>query len=644
MTNKLALPKFMAALLVSLLICIPCTLAVFYYMQPMEAASYNLSLMPEDGQVWEGSKGWTVFTDESGQRKELEPNGSGGYSGLDHEGQTFYFSREMTEQLDSPTLQIDTVNRTVSIFLDDALIYTDCPKLDNRIGYLKLPMLDYDRTEALKVSLPSDYQGRTLTIAQSNADVSDTLEKPGIVGTIVYPCDITLYCGYSYESGLIAGTTRTMIPAVLLFALMLFLLAAFLWNASFGMLRLELPTFALTAGLQMCGILANADFFHEYFGTLPLDPESLFFHLSVAALLAFLTLYAKELCPLFLITVLLQVLSTAASVIIQTTGLLPYGDLYVFFVELPWMTGFAALTCALICTFLLGHKRNPFFLHVSQAALVLLAGYTLFLLGSTSFLPDYIPSVLTKISREVSMRLPNFSLRLLWNLCLFSSLFAVVADLLEREAQRRTEKVILAEKNKLAVESYDHLRRQSEEVQMLRHDMKKHYAILGRLASKTPEKIADYLKDLAAQVDAVRPVVATGNQILDIILNGKLNTAAERDIPTEIIRSQAPETLPLRDADACCLFMNILDNAINAASASDTAKAFIRLDFHCHDHHFVFSCENAMPAAKVKKEKPIPEHGYGLKIVRQIMKKCGNMVSIEQTETVFKISLILPLS
>lgn len=644
MPNKTVLPKFITALLISLLVCILCTFAVFYYTRPMEAASYDLSLTPEDGQEWEGNKGWTVFINTQGERKELEPDGSGGYFGLDYDGQTFYFSRELKETLDSPTLQIGAVNRTVSVFLDDTLIYTDCPELDNRIGYLQLPMLDYDRMDPVTVSLPPDYHGRTLTIAQSNAEQNGGFEKLGIEDNSVYPCEVTIYCGYSYESGLIANTAQAMIPAVLLFALILFLLGVFLWNASFGKLRPELPVFALTACFQMCSILINTDFFFQYYGIQSLDLSDLFFYLSIAALFGFLTLYAKGLRPLFLGITLLQIFSTAASAIIQAEGLIPYGDTYMFFMYLPKITGIPALFCALICTFYLCRKRNPFFVHVSQAAFVLITGYVLFLLVSVSFFPGYAARVFVRFTGEFYSTSPTLFLRLIWNLCLFSSLFAVAVDLLEKETERRTEKAILAEKNKLAMESYDNLRRQSEEVQMLRHDTTKHYVMLSRLAAETPEKLPDYLNNLIAQVEAVRPVVATGNQILDIIINGKLNTASDRGIPTEIVRCEAPNTLPLTDTDACCLFMNILDNAINAASASDPATACIRLDFHCRTNHFVFSCENTKPSLIKKKEKSIPGHGYGLKIIQQIMKKWGNMISIKQTETTFKISVILPLS
>ena len=162
------LPKLITAFLISILLCIPSALAVFYYTRPMEDASYDLSLVSgEDGEDWEGSKGWMVYTNEAGKRKELTPDGFGGYLGLDQPGQTFYFSRLLNEKLESPTIQLGTVDRTVSVFLDDTLLYTDCPKQDNRIGYLKLPMLEWDRTDKVVISLPPDYRGRTLTIAQS---------------------------------------------------------------------------------------------------------------------------------------------------------------------------------------------------------------------------------------------------------------------------------------------------------------------------------------------------------------------------------------------------------------------------------------------------------------------------------------------
>lgn len=633
--------KTLLAVLVSIVLCIPSALVIFYFTKPMEDKSYNLSLIAEDGQEWEGEKGWTVYTDEKGKKNKLASDGSGGYSGLDYLGQTFYFSRKLTEELDSPTLTIGAVNRTVSVFLDDDLIYTDCPELDNRIGYLTLPMLDYDREDPVKVSLPPDYLGRTLTIAQASPEFSEKQNGD----TTVFPCRVRLYCGYAYESSLIASTAKIMLPAVLLFALELFLLAVFIWNVSRKNFIIQLPVFALAVFFQICSILSEADFFYQYFGTPSIDPTWLFFHLSVGALLLFLTLYARSLRPLFLVATTIQWISIILYFISQSGLFLEYGYWYVFLGNLPQFTGFITLFAALTGSFWLWRKEDRFFRRMSHNALFLIIGYALFLVVTISFSPDYVTNFFAGIMSDIRMLLPNFSLKLIWDLCLFSSLIAVIANLLEQETEYRTELAILDTKNKLAVESYENLRLQSEEVHMLRHDTMKHYSLLRTMAKDTPERVGDYLDELIEQVENVRPVVSSKNQILNILLNGKLNVASAEGISTEIIRSDAPEKLPLSDKELCCLVANILDNAINAASDPETGTPYIKLDFHCKEQHFVFSCTNSMPENHRDKKTPTPEHGYGLKIIRQIMSRFGdNMLSIEQTKTVYKITVVLPLT
>ncbi len=635
------LTKLIPALLISISLCIPAAFAIFYYTQPMEDVSYDLSVLPDDGQEWAGNHGWTFFTDESGNVTELTPDGSGGYLGSSYAGQTFYYSRILTEKLDSPTLQIGVVNRTVSVFLDGEMIYTDCPDLDNRIGYLTLPMLEYDREDPVTVSLPPDCLGKTLTIAQSGGSLSEKQEDT----VTVYPCDITLSCGYSYESGLIASTTKTILPAVLMFALELFLLAAFLWNAAAGIFSPGLPVFALAVFFQMCSILSQADFFYQYFGAPAIDPIWLCFHLSVAVLLLFLTFYAKGLRPLYATVSAIQWLGTILYLIIMPSSIFPeHGSQYIFFMNLPQITGFLALSTVLIGSFFLWKKGNRFFRHLAQTALVLTACYVLFLAASIPLLPEYAVGTFSKIKGDARILLPNFSLKLIWNLCLISSIAAAVMELVERETQRRTEAAVLRMKNELAVESYENLCRQSEEVRMMRHDTVKHYSFLRSMAKETPEQVANYLDDLIGQAENVRPVVSSRNQTLNILLNGKLNTASSKNISVEIVRSDAPEKLPLTDTELCCLVMNILDNAINAASRTGHGNAYIELDFHCKDQLFVFTCKNSMPDSSGNKKTPTPGHGYGLKIIRQIMSRWGdNMLSLNQSGTTYTVTFVLPI-
>lgn len=645
--SKTSIPKICFSALLSLILCAVSATAVFYYTQPMEDKSYNLSLFAEDGQEWEGEKGWTVYSEQQGVRKNLVPDGFGGYDGLEYAGQTFYFSREMTEKLDSPTLRIGVANRCISVFLDDTLIYTDCPDADNRIGYLELPMLEFDKSEPVIVSLPLDYLGHTLTIAQSTPLYS---EKQTETDT-VYPCEVTLYCGYSYESELIADTAQTMIPAVLLFALEILLLIAFVWNSTLGNITPSLPVLATAVFFQTCGILAKVPFFYQYFKELPIDLVWLSFHLSVGALLIFITLKSKMLRPVLAGTSILQWCSIALYCLIQCTSLLEYGDLYVFIVDLPQYTGFAALLAVLVCSVFQWKKGSRFFRHYAMAALTIIGIYAVFLLISVSIFPEYAGDVLELIIDDCQIALPNFTLKLLWYLCLISGVISIMIELVERETARRTENAVLTARNELAMESYENLFRQSEEIMMLRHDTMKHYALLHTMAQQNPEQLSDYLEQLIGEMKQIRPVVQSGNRMLDIIINGKLGIAADKGIAVEIIRSQAPEKLPLTDTQLCSLITNILDNAISAASSLGVGEQYIKLDFHCKNNNFVFLCENTMNPEqssnrrtnKRQQKIPMSEHGYGLKIIRRIMKNFNDMLSIETEGNIFKLSIIIPI-
>ena len=128
--------------MIALVLGMVCCCILMMYVQPMEDVILDLSLICQEDSLDpnpENTYGWTVYTQEGNVRTELAPNGLGGYTGLEL-GQTFYLSRVMEEELDSPTLQIGTVERQFSVWLDDVLIYTDCPDLDNRIGFVQLPM------------------------------------------------------------------------------------------------------------------------------------------------------------------------------------------------------------------------------------------------------------------------------------------------------------------------------------------------------------------------------------------------------------------------------------------------------------------------------------------------------------------------
>ena len=620
------------AVAVFFVLCVVFAAALLVYVRPMEDAVYDLSMIcageavPDDW-VYD-QKGWTVFAQEGETVTELSPNGFGGFTGLPAPGQTIYFSRTMTEDLDSPTLRLDAANRNVAVFLDGELLYTDCPELDNRIGYLTLPMLEWDRTEPVVVTLPADYAGKTMTIAQST-DLIGEKQEPD---STVWPCAVTLYCGYAYESGLIAESFQTAIPAACFFLAGAFLLAVFVWQAFRGKADVGLVCAAVMAFLWLTSRMDMTSFALFYFGQLPVDLALQCREFALTALLAFLSSRLTGLRRVILAVLTgAQGIAALAYLILQLTGSLFFG-----FLSVMYAIGLGALLAALVCGFLERRRGSWFFrlfCPLTAAGIVLWAAAVC-----------VSPAWRSQAWQQLSLGSFPFFLWPLMLLMLVAALAVAVAGAVHREVARRTEARLLSERQDLAQASYEAMRQQHEQVMMLRHDIAKHLHLLRQMTGET--QVAEYLDELIGQNEKIRPVVQSGNEMLDIILNGKLTAAADAGIKVEIARMQAPEKLPLSDAELCSLLVNLMDNAVAAASATGVEQPYIRLDVHLKNGFFVFSCKNSaarewMQATNTQATEP--KHGLGLKIIRQISQRYGDLMETERGPDSYKVTLAIPL-
>ena len=558
-----------------------------------------------------------LSTQEGESVKELAPDGQGGFDGLDELGQTFYFSRVLSEEVDNPALRLDTGNSAVAVFLDGALIYTDCPELDHRIGDLRLPMLDWVREEPVLVTLPQNYQGKTLTIAQSTDPFGGELQEPVMT---VWPCAVTLYCGYAYESALVAESFQTAVPAALSFAAGTLLLALFLWQAFQGRLALDALCGALTAFFWLAGRLSLTFLPNARLGPLPVDVSMLARELSLTLLLVFLasrlTGRRRKVVGSFAGA---QGVAVAVHVMMQIMERLTFSQA----LALPAI-GLAGLAAALVCG-VLEWKRSWFYRYFCPLTAAGAIAYAVFGRWEFSGNPLGIPGLL---------------LYPLAGIMTAAALVTALAEAVRRETARRTEERLLAQRGDLAQRSYEALRRHNEQVMMLRHDMMKHFRVLRQ--TTTGEKTAEYLDGLIGENEKIRPVVQSGNEMLDVILNGKLSAAADAGIAVEITRMRAPDKLPLTDAELCSLVMNLLDNAVEGASAPGVERPYIKLDFCVQEHFFAIFCENSTTMEHIQKET-VPGHGLGLKIIKQIAARYDDLLETEYGTDYYCVKMAIPL-
>lgn len=610
------------------------------YTVPMQNTLYNLSIndiggmdgmegMPENWQY--DQKGWTVFLQDGEQQTLMTADGTGGFTRLEEPGQTFYFSRPLTETLDSPTLRLDAADRNIAVFLDGKLLYTDCPELDNRIGYLTLPMLDWVRTEPVVLSLPLNYHGKTLTIAQSTGGGEKQTPESAFV---VWPISVNLYCGYSYESGLISESFRTAIPAALCFGTGILLLAVFLWQVFSHKTDWSLLLLALIAFLWSTLQIAMPSFCSAYFGIFPVDVARLTRLLSLTVLLLFLTgrLSGK---PRILFGILTALHSIA--ILIDAAIQLDAFPRLDFVWNVPEWLGLWGMLGILICMAQEWKNFAPknlfihFFFLITVAGLIVLTACIL-----------AVPALRQEVMQQFALTAQSYFLWKLAGIVMPAAILAALMEWISKEIARRADAKFLVQQYELAQSGFENLRRHQEEVMMLRHDMKKHLLFL--LQSTSDTATAKYLEELIGQQQTLSPVIQSRNQTLDIILNAKLGEASEKGIAAEVIQADVPKSLPLSDAELCALMMNLLDNAIHAACKAE--HPFLRLDMHQKEGFFVFVCENAAAVTasdKNTKKETTPQHGLGMKIIEQIVKKNGNLMEVDRLHNSYRITIALPL-
>lgn len=621
---------------VSFGICIAFLFVLLAYVLPMKDGTYDFSL------AWEGEavpadwvydqKGWAVFTQEGNAVTELTPDGYGGFTGLGYAGQTFYFSRTMTEDLDSPTLRLGVVSSNIAVFLDGRMIYTDCPEQDNEIGRLSLPTPEWERLDPVVVSLPQNYVGKTLTVAQSTSPGGSEKQDGDIT---VYPCSVTLTCGYAYESSLIAESFQTAIPSVIFFLAGAFLLAVFVWSTFRDKTDIGLACAAAASFLWVSTRMVRTSFAKDYFGILPVDVILLGYFLSLIALLAFLSsrMTGRRQLVGWLLTGA-QAVTVLASAVMELTK-----SVSVEFQRGMYLMSLVILLAALLLSFGEWRRSGGFFrLFCSLTAVGIAACGLTFGIAELTDHP-----FAAEVRMQLGLGAASYFLQPLMLLMTASALIAAITQVIRNFISRRTEARLLAQRQELAQASYETMRSHQEQVMMLRHDMAKHFALLRQMTGEA--RVSDYLDELLAQNEKIRPVVQSGNQTLDIILNGKLTAAADAGIDIQIARTQAPETLPLSDAELCSIIVNIMDNAVAAASAPGVEQPYIKLDMHIKSDFFVFSCTNSATREWICKVENTEResHGLGLKIIRQISQRHGDLLEIESGPDDYKVMLALPL-
>ena len=217
----------------------------------------------------------------------------------------------------------------------------------------------------------------------------------------------------------------------------------------------------------------------------------------------------------------------------------------------------------------------------------------------------------------------------------------------------RADAKALSLKADLAEKSYHSLEERSRSNAALRHEMKNNITTLSLLYRKGDmQALGAYLEQLSQLQTNAAPVYFVQNFVVNSILQDAAARAGAAHIRFET-QAVLPETLPIPEADLCSLLMNLLDNAIEAASrVPDGEDRFILFRCHLRNGFLAIYCENAYrgplsvhPAGKwPQTTKADPEnHGFGFRQMNAVAEKYHSLLDISYTDKVFTIQTALKL-
>ena len=200
-----------------------------------------------------------------------------------------------------------------------------------------------------------------------------------------------------------------------------------------------------------------------------------------------------------------------------------------------------------------------------------------------------------------------------------------------RQSQLKMQISVLDTQYELIESQYVRAQNFYTENAKLYHDIKHHLRALERLLQNGDRREAlAYIESVQQPLQCKMIPVHTGIDIVDTVIYEAKEKAEQRNILLVVETPILPSGLKLEDREFCVLFANLLNNALEAA------KEQIRLNIAITAGFLVIEMQNDYKEKPVVKnnhfvserEQDSLAHGWGMKIIEQIVEKYQGELSI----------------
>lgn len=237
---------------------------------------------------------------------------------------------------------------------------------------------------------------------------------------------------------------------------------------------------------------------------------------------------------------------------------------------------------------------------------------------------------------------------------LISSMFNSIADIAlfvtmihSSQNEKLREELRMQEyQNSVNLEYYKNVEKNSVEARKIRHDLanmvQTAYEIMENGTDSDKESAKKMFAQLKAEVSDIKIERFCENPLVNAIASNKAAECRKNNIEFDF-DLRVPETVGIEEVDICKAYVNIFDNAINAAKAID-GKRYVKIkSFTSEDDGMLYiSGENDVaPDYEDKKKARTGEHGYGLKILRDTAEKYGGRLVTDDKGDTFTVVMTM---
>ena len=237
---------------------------------------------------------------------------------------------------------------------------------------------------------------------------------------------------------------------------------------------------------------------------------------------------------------------------------------------------------------------------------------------------------------------------------LISSMFNSIADIAlfvtmihsSQNEKLREELKMQEYQNSVNLDYYKNVEKNSVEARKIRHDLanmvQTAYEIMENGTESDKESAKKMFAQLKAEVADIKIERFCQNTLVNAIASNKAAECRKNEIDFDF-DLRVPETLGIEEVDICKAYVNIFDNAINAAKAID-GKRYVKIkSFTSEDDGMLYiSGENDIaPDYEEKKKARTGEHGYGLRILRDTAEKYGGRLVTSDKGNTFTVVMTM---